>query len=93
LGARQSRSEQVNCATQVFEHERKKQDLARLARMRHASESFFKGLGMADGLLENFRVRHRSVYREVAHVARQCAAVQQGARDVVEPGVLAEIVE
>ena len=71
----------------------KKSALARLALLQLLADRGVVGRAVLDRVVEDRRIRGQPGHREFVDVAFERAAVQQVARDVVEPDALAQIVE
>ena len=93
LAGVEGRAEQVGRLAQVFEGEFEEQVLVRQVGIGEHANAGVVAAALADGVLEDRRVRGQPGHRQVADVARQRAAGQQRARDVVEPEALAEPVQ
>jgi hypothetical protein len=92
-GAIVYRTKYVGGAAQILERELEEQRLAGEARACFLLDSCVVGRAVADGLVENRRIRGQSGHRQFVHVATQGAIVEYLARDVVEPKALSQIVQ
>ena len=87
------RAKQVGGAAQVGNGQVEEQRFARLALGRAVRDGRVIRVRGADGVLEDGRVRGQPGNRILRDVARQRAAVEQRAGDVVEPETLAQFVK
>ncbi len=76
----------------IFECNTKKYFLARLAFPIFFAYIRIIGIAVFDGIVKNRRIRSKSRYRQFIDISLECAAVEQFARDVVEPQTLAYVI-
>ena len=93
VGGREDRPQQVGRAAQVFERQIDEQCFVGLRAARGIADGAVVGRAAADGFVEDRGVGSEAGDRPFIDVASQRAAVEQVARDVVEPQALAEVAQ
>ena len=85
--------EQRGGAGDVLERQIEEKILARLAFAQLLADRGVVCAAVLDGVVEDRGIRGQSRHRQLVYVAFERAAIQQVARDVVEPDTLAQIVK
>ena len=93
VGAVVDRSEQIGGLREILERQLEEQLLARLTLVELFADRGIVGGAVFDRVVEDRRIRSEPGHRQLVDIALECAAVQQIARDVVEPETLAQVVE
>ena len=88
-----NRPKQVGGPGDVLERQVEEERLARFALAQLLADRGVVGGAVLDGVVEDRRIRGEPRHRELVDVALERAAIQQVARDVVEPEALAQIVK
>src|SRR6266849_792934 len=86
-------SKQVGSAGEVLQCQLEEQGVPRRALRELLADGSIIGRAVLDGLVEDRRIRGEPRHRQLVDVALERAAVQQVARDVVEPEALTQVVE
>ena len=93
VGAVVDRPEQVRRARQVLDRQVEEQILGRSRLAKPGADRGVVGAALADGVVEDRRIRGEPGDRQLVQVARERTVVEHVARDVVEPEALTKIVE
>ena len=92
-GAFVDRSEQISSTRQVLHRQLKKQCFAGKAGTDELANFGIVRFAVSDGVIEDCRIGGQTSDREILDVALESAAIEQLARDVIEPDALSQIVE
>ena len=93
VGAVVDRAEQIGGPREILERQLEEQRLAGLALVQLFADRGVVGAAVLDRVVEDRRIRGEPGDRKLVDVALERAAVEQVARDVVEPETLAQVVE
>src|SRR5262249_27832547 len=86
-------AEQVGSAGNVFQRQVEEQFLPGLAFRQRVTDAGVVRRTVLDGVVEDSWVRGESGYRQLVDVVLQRTAVEQVARDIVEPKALSQVLE